>query len=79
MSMPEEDKYNKTKDEILAEICCFLAGRIAEEVEFGIMSTGASNDFQHVSNLARSMIARYGMSKTVGPMALKRRTRTVYC
>ncbi|HRU52516.1 MAG TPA: ATP-dependent zinc metalloprotease FtsH [Planctomycetota bacterium] len=78
MSMPEEDKYNKTKDEILAEICCFLAGRIAEEVEFGIMSTGASNDFQHVSNLARSMIARYGMSKTVGPMAFEAEERELY-
>lgn len=71
MQMPEEEHYLMTKDEILSEIVVLLAGRSAEEVEFGLATTGASNDIERASQLARSMISQYGMSDTFDMMALE--------
>lgn len=71
MQMPEEEHYLMTKDEILSEIVVLLAGRSAEEVEFGLVTTGASNDIERASQLARSMISQYGMSDTFDMMALE--------
>lgn len=71
MQMPEEEHYLMTKDEILSEIVVLLAGRSAEEVEFGLITTGASNDIERASQLARSMISQYGMSDTFDMMALE--------
>ncbi len=71
MQMPEEEKYLMTKDEILAEIVTLLAGRSAEEIEFGSITTGASNDIERASAYARSMISQYGMSDTFDMMALE--------
>lgn len=78
LSIPEEDKYNRTKEELVAKICCSLSGRIAEEVCFNICSTGAQNDFEHVTDLARSIIARYGMSKTMGPLVFAQEEKSQY-
>jgi cell division protease FtsH len=71
MQMPEEEKYLMTKDEILAEIVTLLAGRSAEEIEFGSVTTGASNDIEKATSYARSMISQYGMSDTFDMMALE--------
>ncbi len=71
MQMPEEERYLMSKEEILSEIVVLLAGRSAEEVEFGSITTGASNDIERASALARSMISQYGMSDTFDMMALE--------
>ncbi|MDR0760006.1 MAG: ATP-dependent zinc metalloprotease FtsH [Treponema sp.] len=71
MNMPEEERYLMTKSELLSQITTLLAGRSAEEVEFGEMSTGASNDIERATKLARSMVTQYGMSDKFGMMGLE--------
>jgi cell division protease FtsH len=71
MNMPEEERYLMTKSELLARITILLAGRAAEEIEFGEMSTGAANDIERATKLARSMVAQYGMGDKFGMMALE--------
>lgn len=66
-SLPEVDKHSYSKEEFLAKIMMCLGGRIAEEIVFGKISTGASNDFEHATTLARNMVCSYGMS-SLGPM-----------
>lgn len=65
--VPEEDRYNRSRSEMLASIAVFMGGRVAEEVVFGEISTGASNDIERATELARDMVCRYGMSK-LGPV-----------
>ena len=67
--MPEEEKFLSTKDELLVQLRSLLGGRAAEEVVFGTMTNGASNDIQQATGLARSMVALYGMSPELGLMA----------
>ena len=64
---PENDKFLQTKNELMAEITGFLAGRTSEEIFFGDVSTGASNDFEQATKIARAMVTRFGMSK-LGPV-----------
>lgn len=71
MQMPEEERYLMSKDEILAKIVVYLAGRSAEEIKFGSVTTGASNDIEMATNLARNMISLYGMSDKFDMMALE--------
>ncbi|MDR3160256.1 MAG: ATP-dependent zinc metalloprotease FtsH [Spirochaetaceae bacterium] len=71
MNAPEEERYLMTKSELLAQITVLLAGRAAEEIEFGEASTGASNDIERATKLARSMVTQYGMSDEFGMMALE--------
>jgi cell division protease FtsH len=71
MSMPEEEHYLMSKDEIIGEITVLLAGRAAEETVFGIQTTGASNDMERATQLARAMIAQYGMSDKFGMTQLE--------
>lgn len=71
MQMPEEERYLMSKDEILAKIIVYLAGRSAEEIVFGSITTGASNDIEMATNLARNMISLYGMSDKFDMMALE--------
>ena len=71
MQMPEEEKYLMTKAEMYAEIVVLLAGRSAEEIKFGGVTTGASNDIERATNMARAMISMYGMSDTFDMMALE--------
>jgi cell division protease FtsH len=73
MSMPSEDKYLISKSEMLDTITAFLGGRAAEEMVFNEVTTGASNDLERASDLARRMVTEYGMSDRVGPLALGRR------
>ncbi len=71
MNMPEEERYLMTKDELLAQITTLLGGRAAEIVKFGEMTTGASNDIERATKLARGMVTQYGMSTSFGPMGLE--------
>jgi cell division protease FtsH len=66
--LPREDRYFMTKPELLDKITGLLGGRVAEEVIFGEVSTGAHNDFQRATNIARKMVAEYGMSDKIGPI-----------
>jgi cell division protease FtsH len=67
--LPEEEKFITTKDEMLAKICSLLGGRAAEQVAFGTMTTGAANDLQVATSMAKNMVALYGMSDVLGLMA----------
>ena len=72
MQMPEEEKYLMSKDEILDEIAVLVAGRVAEELVFNTKTTGAANDIERANDLARAMIAQYGMSDRFGMAALEK-------
>lgn len=71
MQVPEEEKYLMSKDEIITRIVTLLGGRAAEELVFDSVTTGASNDMEKATELAREMITRYGMSEKFGLMALE--------
>lgn len=66
--LPKEDRYFMTKPELLDKIAGLLGGRVAEDIIFGEVSTGAHNDFQRATGIARSMVTEYGMSDKLGPM-----------
>ncbi|WP_409303671.1 ATP-dependent zinc metalloprotease FtsH [Peribacillus sp. SCS-155] len=66
--LPKEDRFFMTKPELLDKITGLLGGRVAEEVVFGEVSTGAHNDFQRATAIARSMVTEYGMSDKLGPL-----------
>ena len=70
MMTPKEETFNYTKDELLESICGLLGGRVAEEVQFNEITTGAHDDFKKATKIARSMVTEYGMSK-LGPMMLE--------
>ncbi|KSU57841.1 cell division protein FtsH [[Bacillus] enclensis] len=66
--LPKEDRYFMTKPELLDKITGLLGGRVAEEIIFGEVSTGAHNDFQRATGIARKMVTEYGMSDKLGPL-----------
>ena len=68
MSLPERDKYSYDREYMLNKIAMLFGGRIAEEVFMNQMTTGASNDFERATQMARDMVTRYGMSDKLGPM-----------
>nr|WP_083378573.1 ATP-dependent zinc metalloprotease FtsH [Enterococcus timonensis] len=68
IALPKEDQFLMTKDDMFEQIVGLLGGRVAEEVVFGVQSTGASNDFEQATSLARSMVTEYGMSEKLGPI-----------
>ncbi|MBN1193555.1 MAG: ATP-dependent zinc metalloprotease FtsH [Coriobacteriia bacterium] len=70
LALPTEDKFLSAKGEMLDEIAMMLGGRVAEEIAIGDITTGASNDIERATKLARQMITRYGMSDKLGPMTL---------
>ena len=70
MMTPKEESFNYTKKELLESICGLLGGRVAEEVTFGEITTGAHDDFKKATKIARSMVTEYGMSN-LGPMMLE--------
>jgi len=69
MQMPEEEKFLSTADELRTELKTLVGGRAAEQVVFGVQTTGASNDIQRATSLARAMVTQYGMSDTLGLMS----------
>ena len=69
MQMPEEEKFLSTADELRTELRTLVGGRAAETVVFGVQTTGASNDIQRATSLARAMVTQYGMSEKFGLMS----------
>jgi cell division protease FtsH len=68
MSLPAEDRYSYDSEYMLNQISMLFGGRIAEEVFMNQMTTGASNDFERATHIARDMVTRYGMTDALGPM-----------
>ena len=67
-SIPEEDRYNHTRQEMIANIAMLMGGRAAEDLVFNEVTTGASNDIERATQMARDKVCRYGMSKVLGPV-----------
>ncbi|NTV10951.1 MAG: ATP-dependent metallopeptidase FtsH/Yme1/Tma family protein [Zoogloea sp.] len=67
-SLPQMDRFSLYRDEMLSQIAMLFGGRVAEEIFIGNVSTGASNDFERATSIARDMVTRYGMSEALGPM-----------
>jgi cell division protease FtsH len=76
-SLPDEDRHSQTKNELFSIVKRMLAGRIAEEIKFGDVTTGASNDFEKASELARRMVTQFGMSE-LGPITFGRGAHQVF-
>src|SRR4051812_19094852 len=76
--LPEHDRVNMYKDKMLEEIAILFGGRIAEEIFMHQMSTGASNDFERATKLARAMVTRYGMSESLGTMVYEDTEQDAY-
>ena len=68
MQLPQEDRYSMDKEHILQNISVLFGGRIAEEIFMNQMTTGASNDFQRATEMARRMVTEWGMTNELGPM-----------
>ena len=68
MQLPQEDRYSLDREHLLQNIAVLFGGRIAEEIFMGQMTTGASNDFERATDLARRMVTQWGMSDSMGPM-----------
>ena len=77
LMLPKEEKYLSTKNELLDKISGYLGGRVAEEFMFKEITTGASNDFEKATKIARSMVTEYGMSE-LGPIQLEEETASVF-
>jgi len=77
LMLPKEETYLSTKTELLETICGLLGGRIAEEIEFNEITTGAHNDFEKATKIARSMVTEYGMSD-LGPVQFEQQQGSVF-
>lgn len=77
MMVPKEEKYNSTKSELLEEVTGLLGGRVSEELTFGEITTGAHNDFEKATKIARAMVTEYGMSD-LGPVQLEQQEGGVF-
>jgi cell division protease FtsH len=78
MQLPTEDRYLMTKTELEDRMVVMLGGRVAEEVQFGEISTGAQNDLYRATDIARSMVREYGMSEHLGPLTFERERRPLF-
>jgi len=76
--LPTEDRYLMTRDELLDRLQVLLGGRVSEEIIFGDISTGAQNDLQRATDIARSMVTEYGMSDRLGPLTYTREPRSAH-
>ncbi len=76
--LPTEDRYLMTREELLGRLQVLLGGRVAEELVFGDVSTGAMNDLQRATDIARSMVTEYGMSDRLGPLTYNREPRSAF-
>jgi cell division protease FtsH len=75
---PTEDRYLMTRSELLDRLAVFIGGRVAEELVFGEISTGAQNDLQRATDIARSMVTEYGMSDRLGLVTYERERRPMF-
>src|SRR3979409_681148 len=78
MSLPEEDKYLISRDELMDQIAGIMGGRVAEEIVFGDITSGAENDIQKATQLARRMVTQWGMSDKLGNVAMGHREELVF-
>ena len=78
MGAPPEDRYTRTRSELMAEISVGMGGRVAEDLIFGEISTGAANDFEQATGMARRMVTSFGMSDKIGPVTLGRQGGPVF-
>jgi cell division protease FtsH len=78
LQLPSEERYLRTRPELLNQLAVWLGGRAAEEILFHEASTGGHNDLQRATEVARAMVTQYGMSDTLGPVALDRRSRPAF-
>ena len=76
--LPTEDRYLMTRDELLDRLLVLLGGRVSEEIIFGDISTGAQNDLQRATDIARRMVMEYGMSERLGPMTYVNESRSAH-
>ena len=70
LQTPEEEKFLETKDELIAKIVTYMGGRAAEDIKFGSFTSGAANDIEQATKIARAMVTRFGMSEKFGMMGL---------
>jgi cell division protease FtsH len=78
LTVPTEDKFLVTRQELTDELAMLLGGRVSEELEFGDMTTGAQNDLDRATKIARQMVTEYGMSDRLGPLTLGTRQGEVF-
>ena len=78
MSLPKEDRSYRSKQSMLDDLVVLLGGRVSEEINLGDISTGASNDLERATEIARDMVTRYGMSDVVGPISYSSGTHEVF-
>jgi cell division protease FtsH len=78
MSLPEEDKYLISRDELMDQIAGIMGGRVAEELVFGDITSGAENDIQKATQMARRMVTQWGMSDKLGTVAMGHREELVF-
>jgi cell division protease FtsH len=78
LSLPEEDKYLISRDELMDEIAGIMGGRVAEEIVFGDITSGAENDIQKATQMARRMVTQWGMSEKLGTVAMGHREELVF-
>jgi len=78
LSLPEEDKYLISKDELMDQIAGIMGGRVAEEIVFGDVTSGAENDIQKATQMARRMVTQWGMSDKLGTVAMGHREELVF-
>jgi cell division protease FtsH len=78
MTLPMEDKFLVSREELIDELAMLLGGRVAEELQFGDMTTGAQNDLDRATKVARQMVTEYGMSDVLGPLTLGQKQDQVF-
>jgi cell division protease FtsH len=76
--LPLDEKHTYPKDYLLNQICILMGGRVAEELVLGIQTTGAGNDIERASELARKMVCDYGMSENLGPLTFGKREEQIF-
>ncbi len=78
LTLPEEDKFLMTREELSDELAMLLGGRVAEELIVGDITTGAANDIERATKIARQMVTEYGMSDMIGPLTLGQKQHEVF-
>ena len=78
LTLPEEDKFLMTREELIDELTMLLGGRVAEELIVGDITTGAANDIERATKVARQMVTEYGMSDEIGPLTLGQKQHEVF-
>jgi cell division protease FtsH len=78
MQLPMDDKHNYSRDYLMDQIAILLGGRIAEEITSGSLTTGAGNDLERVTEVARRMVCEWGMSDAMGPLTFGKREEQIF-